>query len=274
MKIFKVHKLSFFAIIYFCTSVQSSLAAQNDGWHAAIGAGLLMNPAYNGSKDYQLSLLPYIKVNYADIFFASVHEGVGFNVINNKNWTAGPIARYQFSRKEDDGTSPFRVLGSDTNALRGMGDVDGTVEIGGFVNYKFDPFDIEFEVRKGLGGHNGWISNLQLSYSKMLFWFGKRTILSIGPKTTLISDDYNTRYFGIDSAQAARTGLPVFDAQGGMLTYGLGGSGIMSLTKQWTMVLFVNYDRLTGDAGRSPLVRLRGDRNQFTSGFFLAYRID
>lgn len=256
-----------------CIICKISVASKAEGWQATIGAGLLMNPAFNGSNDYQLSLLPYLKFNYSDVFFASIHEGVGFNLINNKDWTAGPIMRYQFSRKEDDGTSPFRVLGNDTNALQGIGNIDGTFETGAFINYKFEPFDMELEIRKGFGGHEGWISNLQLSYSKMLFPYGKRTILSIGPKTTWVSDNYNQTYFGINTKQSMQSGLPSFSANRGVLSYGVSMSGIVSLANQWTMVIFINYDRLTGDAAQSPLVKVRGDKNQFTNGLFLAYQL-
>lgn len=243
-----------------------------EGWQMALGAGLLMNPAFRGAKDYQLSLLPYIRINYGDKFFASMHEGAGFNLIQTNSITAGPIVRYRFSRKESDGTSPFRIAGSDTNALQGLGDVDGAFEPGAFINYRFRPFSVELEVRRGFGGHEGWVSDINLNYSTMLFWFGKRTIFNIGPRANLVSDNHNEAYYSINSVQSAQSGLPVYNASGGFLSYGVGASGIVAMTRKLSMVLFAGYDRMAGDAANSPLVSIRGSKNQATLGLFLAYQ--
>ena len=253
-----------------CTNIMAKPTPQ--GWQLALGTGLLVNPSFKGSDEYQLSLLPYVRVNYSDIFFASMNEGIGFNLLNTPNWTAGPIARYNFGRKEKNGTSPFRIAGSKTSALAGLGDVDGTFEAGAFANYRFEPFDIEIEVRKGMGGHEGFVGDFSLSYSTMLFPLGYRTILSLGPRASIVSDDYNQAYYSIDMIQSTRSGLTTYNAQGGLLSFGLGASSIVILTKRLSMILFAGYDRLSGDAGKSPLVENRGSKNQFVFGSFLAYQ--
>ncbi|MHA7873072.1 MAG: MipA/OmpV family protein, partial [Hyphococcus sp.] len=66
---------------------------QPEGLNIAVGGGLLFAPTYVGDDDYQLSTLPNIQIRYGNRFFASVQDGLGYNVVNTPNWRAGPIAR-------------------------------------------------------------------------------------------------------------------------------------------------------------------------------------
>jgi MipA family protein len=103
------------------------------GWYFTLGAGTVYAPSYVGSDNYQLSAFPSISVKYADKFFASLQDGVGYNAINQLGWRAGSIARYDFGRNEDE-DSPFKLAGKNSGDLRGLGDVDGTVEPAGSSN--------------------------------------------------------------------------------------------------------------------------------------------
>lgn len=49
-------------------------------------------------------------------------------------------------------------------------------------------------------------------------------IINMGPRMTAASDDFMQTYFGIDAGQSARTGLARYNAQGGILSYGVGGT--------------------------------------------------
>ena len=65
----------------------------------------------------------------------------------------------------------------------------------------------------------------------------------------------------------------VFNAAGGLHSYGIGATAILPLGKDnpWTAVLVAGYDRLTGDAADNPLVQLRGSEDQASLGVFLSY---
>jgi outer membrane protein len=107
----------------------------SDGWGLAVGAGGLATPTYEGDDAYRLSVLPNIQITYADTFFASMQDGVGYRVINTDGLRAGPIARIRFSRDEN-GDQPFAVTGENSTDLIGLGDVDTSFELGGFVGYR------------------------------------------------------------------------------------------------------------------------------------------
>jgi outer membrane protein len=98
---------------------------------------------------------------------------------------------------------------------------------------------------------------------------------SAGPRARFVGDAYNEAYFGVNAAQAAASGLPVYDVSGGLYSYGAGASVIAPLSsdRSWALVFVAGYDRLTGDAGDSPLVQQRGDDDQASIGLFIARRL-
>ena len=72
--------------------------------------------------------------------------------------------------------------------------------------------------------------------------------------------------------QSVRSGLRPYRADGGLLSAGIGASALLPLTDRISGMLLAGYDRLAGDAARSPLVEERGSRNQATVGLGLTYK--
>ena len=91
----------------------------------------------------------------------------------------------------------------------------------------------------------------------------------------VVSDNYNDSYFSVTPGQSIASGLPVYNADGGVHSFGAGATVILPLSRDNKMsaVLIAGYDRLTGDAGDAPLVRLRGARDQAAVGLFFSYRL-
>jgi outer membrane protein len=248
-------------------------APASEGWGLTVGAGGLLTPTYEGDDSYRLSILPNIQVTYGDDFFASVQEGVGYRIINDETLRVGPIGRLKFSRGED-GDQPFAVTGEDTTDLVGLGEVDTTFEVGGFVEYEIGGITLGAEARKAVSGHDGAVLDLDASWSGRSMVFGPPLIWSFGPRARIVDDTYTAAYFGVTSAQSLASGLPFYSAAGGLYSYGIGGTAILPLDRdnRWSAVLFASYERLTGDAASSPLVQLRGSEDQATLGLFVSYR--
>ena len=247
-------------------------ATPNEGWGLNVGAGGLMSPTYDGDDSYRVSILPNIQLTYGDDFVASVQEGVGYRFINEDTLRAGPIGRLKFSRGED-GDQPFAVTGDDTTDLRGLGEVDTTFELGGFVEYEIGGVTLGAEARKAVSGHDGAVLDLEASWSGRSMALGPPLIWSFGPRVRVVDDTYSQAYFGVTPAQSVAAGLPVYSSGGGVYSYGLGGTAILPLDDRWTMVAFASLERLTGDAADSPLVQLRGSEDQATLGLFVSYRL-
>lgn len=232
-----------------------------------IGVAPVVAPAWEGSDEMTLSIFPDLRINYKDAIFASIPEGIGWNMVNEDGWKVGPLAQLRFGRDEDQGGSPFVITGG-SDALLGLGDIDAAVELGGFVEKQAGPWRGRVEVRRGFGGHEGVVADGSLVYQLR----SGRTILSGGPRATLASSDYINTYFGINAAQSQRSGLASYRAAGGLVSYGIGATVVRPLGRRSALTLFTGWDRLGGEAGQSPLVRERGQRSQFSLGVGYGYR--
>ncbi|WP_262695141.1 MipA/OmpV family protein [Kordiimonas aquimaris] len=274
----KVSIFTFAAVITTLTySNDTSAQGQPSGrpdikpeWTVSVGGGVLFNPTYVGDDDYQLSLLPNIRVAYGNSFFASVQEGVGYNVINQNGWRVGPLVKFDFGRDEG-GNSPFRVIGSETNDLDGFGQIDFTFEAGGFLQYAARNFSSKLELRRGINGHEGFVGEFEVNRTGRNTVFGKTGIFSFGPKLKFANKRYNQAFFGVNAAQATGSGLAQYNAGSGVVSYGVSGSQIILLSRNVSAVAFTGYDRLGHEASESTLIEQRGSANQFSAGLFLSY---
>ncbi|WP_420140002.1 MipA/OmpV family protein [Sphingomonas sp.] len=242
-------------------------------WQLRLGGGALYAPAFLGSSHYQLRAGPNIEIRYQDRYFVSLIDGVGADLIKSSHFRAGPILRYEQKRRES-GKTVLLIAGGRTEALRGLGDVPGTAEAGGYAQYQSGRVSAKVEVRKGLGGHDGLIAQLGARYAAPISAIavgGRPLIVSFGPRATFVDDRYNRSYFGVDARQSVQSGLPRYRATGGLLSYGTGGTILLPFAPSLSAALLAGYDRLSGDAGRSPLVRQRGSRNQGSLGLGLTY---
>ncbi|MEM6536682.1 MAG: MipA/OmpV family protein [Pseudomonadota bacterium] len=253
--------------------------AQPDGWSVQVGGGFLFSPTYLGDDDYQLRALPNIQVTYGDDFFASVQTGIGYNLLRGGNlrtgaWRAGPIMRIAFGR-EAEGAQPFVIAGENTQDLQGLGDINTTFELGGFFAYETPKWQVQVEAREGLNGHEGFVADITLNRRGRFQALGGMNIFSVGPRVRFVDGEFNSAYFDVNGAQSLASGLPVFDTGGGLQTYGVGANIVRPIGSKRRIigVVTAGYDRIGGDAGDAPLVRLRGSRNQASIGFFLSYRL-
>ncbi len=241
-------------------------------WTLGIGVAPVVAPAWQGSRDTALSIFPDLRLNYRDTLFLSIPDGLGWNAVNQDGWKIGPLAKIRFGRQESTGGSPFLVTGGST-ALRGMGDVDLAGEFGGFAQKSIGKLRLRAELRQGTGGHDGLIADTSIGIGDRkreasLLW-------NVNLRATWADSDYTNVYFGVSRAQALATGLPEFRTGSGLVSAGVGASLIKPLGrfgKDGAITLFTGYDRLGDVVADSSLIRLRGQRNQFSAGLSYTYR--
>ncbi|MEY2885039.1 MAG: hypothetical protein RL490_2763 [Pseudomonadota bacterium] len=245
-------------------------------WSLTLAVAPVFAPAWQGSRDQALSIFPDIRLNYRDDVFFSIPDGLGWNMVNRDGWKLGPLVKLRFGRQESTGGSPFLVTGG-SEALRGMGDVDLAGEAGGFAQWSLAKRKgwLRAEVRQGFGGHEGVVADITASWSDR---FGKPTapwVWSAGLRSTFAGRDYVQTYFGVTAAQARATGLPVYRADGGLVSTGANGSLTKPLGRggrDGAVTLFAGYDRLADAAADSSLIVQRGKRDQFSVGLSYGYR--
>jgi outer membrane scaffolding protein for murein synthesis (MipA/OmpV family) len=223
-----------------------------------IGLGPGFSPSYPGADKLQIyPLVEFERVNSDRQFdFEAPDESFGFNLVNAGGFSFGPVVNFEDKRTaEDVGTL--------------LPEVDFSVEPGVFVQYDFgDNFRLRSELRKGVTGHDGWIAN---AGADVIFRNRDEWLFSIGPRVTWSDDTYHDAYFSVAPADAIPSGLPAFDADGGIQAYGATASTLFQVSRNWGVLLYGKYDRLTGDAADSPIVLTYGSRDQFSFGGALLY---
>jgi MipA family protein len=232
-------------------------------WTVMIGAGGEYKPDFEGSKHSVLSPVPIFSIRRAGTAeqFHGPRDSASIALIDFGDLRAGPAAKFVSSRKANN-----------YSELNGLGDVKATVELGGFVEYfPVDWFRTRIETRQGLGGHKGVVADFSADFIVPVL---QRFTISAGPRFTWESTKATSPYFGIDAVQAMATGLPVFNAKGGAHSVGVGGQVSYRINPQWEVRSYIEYDRLLGDAAKSPLVAMRGSVNQTTVGIGASYSFD
>lgn len=244
---------------------------KDNGWSLYIGGGTFIAPTYSGDDDYAVMAVPYVRVTNGDKFFASIQEGAGYALINQDGFKAGPLATIDFGRDEN-GSSPFRISGNESTDLSGLGNINATIALGGFAEYKLDKVKIKAKVGQSISSHKGLTGQIGVDYNTTVMGFGPPLIIAIGPRLKIADKNYLQAYYGITTLQATSSGLSQNEAKSGIYSYGIGGNLLMPLTQKSALSVFGSFDHLTGSAGQSSLVTERGHRDQFFGGISAAYK--
>lgn len=230
-----------------------------DGWEVRLGLLGTYAPDYEGSDEYEVRGFPDLEVTYSDWFFLSGREGLGVNLLRGGPVTAGVALGFDGGRDQDE-----------NSALRGLGDVDETMEARAFATWTLDRLIVTASVKMDvLGeGHDGVVAELGAAY---MFTPAPDLMVFAGPSLTWADESYMQSYFGIDAAQSARAQRPGFDAGSGFKDVGATMVAIQRLTENWSLTGLVAYKRMLGDAADSPLVADLGSEDQIVTGIGLSY---
>jgi MipA family protein len=233
-----------------------------------MGLGVGAAPDYIGSDDYRVIPLPNFELSYAGYALRSSRLGVEADLVGITGLDAGPIIRYDLGRSDVD-----------DSVVSLLPEVDGSVELGGFVSAGL-PLSIvglenssilaaRVEYLQGLsGGHEGATAAGSLSLISPLT--DSLTLIS-SLSTTYMSADYADSYFDVTALGSAASGLPVFDAGAGFRDVGVTIVANYELNENWSLNGIGSFTRLIGDAAASPIVAERGSNNQFLGGLGFSY---
>jgi outer membrane protein len=232
-------------------------------WTATIGAEGQYGPDFEGANHYLFNPVPIFSVRRAGSVdqFHSPRDNASIALIDFGDLRAGPVGKFERKRRQ-----------SSYSELNGLGDVKAAFELGGFIEYfPVDWFRVRNETREGFGGHQGVVSDFSADF---IVPVTRAITVSAGPRFTLESTKAVSPYFSVDTVQAMASGLSVFDAKGGAHSAGAGAQVKYQVNPKWEVHSYVEYDRLLGDAAKSPLVTARGSVNQTTVGIGVSYAFD
>ena len=251
----KAAPLACAALLVFSTP---AAAQDEDDYRVRIGLGGQVTPKFIGSDDTQvLPLFDFDLARGANPFpFEAPDDSFGIKLISKGGFAAGPAANIQSKRKE-----------SDVGAA--VGKVSTTIEVGGFAEYQAGKsFRLRGDVRKGLGGHDGVVGSFGADYIQR---DGDRYVFSIGPRVLVSNARFQRAYFGVDAPAALATGLPVYRPSGGIYAVAATSGLSYQFNARFGLFGYARYERLVGDAAKSPIVRELGSRNQLSGGLGLSY---
>ncbi len=246
-------------------SMESAVVFDNIPNVVAVGVGMV--PDYLGSKHYELVPAPAARFTFTgERYIQLFATELNVNVINHPVLRFGPSLNYRFGRSDS----------VDDDVVKKMEKIDDTIEAGAFFGVVFadarnprQRFIANLDYLHDVGGtYKGYNVTLNVRY-----WYpiSRPIDLSIGASATYADKKYMQTYFGVSQNDSARSGLPAFNASGGVRDVAVSPALVFHLSRSWHLGAGFRYQRLLGDAQDSPVVRDRGSANQWIYGIALAY---
>jgi outer membrane scaffolding protein for murein synthesis (MipA/OmpV family) len=248
----------------------------DDNW-LSLGVGAVYGPSYRGSDDYTVFPLPVAQGKLAGIAIAPRRAGLAFDLIDNNNdddnldLIFGPVASVRFDRSSNIKDPVVKNLGKLDRAI----ELGGTAGIGfGKLLNPYDKFTATLDVQKDVAdAHDGVTITPTLSYFTPLSK-GIAAVLAVSAQHG--DDKFNAYYYSVTPAGSLASGLPTYTAQSGWTTADANlfvGFDLDGELANGGVSLFAlgGYGRMLGDARNSPVVRIRGARDQWTIGAGLGF---
>ncbi len=195
------------------------------------GTGINYAPAYEGSDKYQFSPMLDANASYATDSFGSFSlstDGFNWALPISENLTFNTLVSYDGGRDEKIG-----VFGSKNEELKGMGDLDGSVLVGGGLNYKISDYNLYVKSmvatkNRHYGGRDvGHTAYVELG-GLATYQLSEKWSMNYNLATSWTNNAYNKAYFGVSEQQAARSKFSSYE----------GGSGFKDINS----AVIVNYN--------------------------------
>lgn len=239
-----------------------------DGVETTVALGPSVGTEYEGADEYRL--LPLVVVNATldnHMYLRTDGRGIRLNLVPSRFIQAGPTASYRLGRKD-----------ADDPVMAQLDEIDGAYEIGAFalMNLPFiftanekDALTIDIGALADVSGaHEGFSVRASALYRGLI---AKGVVLETGPFVTYGSDSFLNAYYGVGAAEAGRSGLAAFDADGGLKDMGYTASTRFSFAGDWSVILTGRVMRALGDAEESPVVAVAGSETVAFGGAALGY---
>jgi outer membrane scaffolding protein for murein synthesis (MipA/OmpV family) len=223
-------------------------------WDIHLGLGTEVQPQFEGAKRYEVVPSVDVDIRYKDIAFLSDGEGLGVNLLHGSFYRAGIAISYDLGRDHHDDPR-----------LRTLHNVDPAPEGKLFAEIFVTPVVFTASLRQAIGGHGGLIGDLGAYVPLPL---ADDFYVFVGPGVTAANDTYMKAYFGVSPREAVGTSLTPFTPGGGLKNASFGVTSTWLINARWLLLGQAAYERLLGDAARSPVVE---SSSQFAFGLDLIY---
>lgn len=206
-------------------------------WNLMLGAGVRVEPKFEGAKDFTIIPLPMISAQLGQ--YASVDPtGLTINAWQYEGLSVKGRVGYDLGRDSDD-----------DKHLDGLGNIGASAVLGVDLSYELTPFAFELSLDQNLGGSDGFSAK----FGTVLMMPIDAFTFSIGPSVTWADGSYMESYFGVTEKQSIKSGLREFDAEAGFKRFDLEVSGLYFINDHWAVRGEFGVGYLVGDAADSPV---------------------
>lgn len=239
-----------------------------------IAGGVAWVPDYEGSDDYRIIPAAAVRGEVAGVGITSrvtwLYADFFPRRASGPDLDLGPIVGIRLNRTRHVDDAIVNLLPERKKAIE-VGAFAG-ISLHGLTN-PYDTLAFRLDALKDVGNaHKSMVVSPNVEFSTPLSRF---TYASASAGLDFVGNRYADYYYGITSADALASGLPVYNPDGGLKNWKLGLLLNQSLTGDLTGGLSVfgaaNYSRLVGDFRDAPIVRLRGSASQWLLAGGLAY---
>lgn len=223
-----------------------------------VGIGPQYRPDYLGSDNYKVApdIVFYLKFgNRATVD----NSGIELNLLSLSNFQLGPVIKINGGRSEKD-----------NDDLLGMGNIDASLELGAYAKARIaDKYVLRLTGRRAVfTGHRGWLFTAQVN----ALLYQKEKLGVVGSiEWTGATKRYSQFFFGVTPGQSIASGLREYDATDSGRDIKVSIAAKYDWDEKWSINGVVEYSRLIGAIGNSPLVSDIGSASQFKVGTFATY---
>src|ERR1700761_5346557 len=215
-------------------------------WDINLAIGAAMVPTFHGSDRYRATPIPLVVIRWRDTVSLG-DDGLNLYWHNSKLRIGGGVS-YDggLLDHETDG-----ILSGGDDRLKGLGNIDASVGIRGFVSYMMGPVYFDTSAIKYIGPQNkGIVVNLSASSPLAL---NKHFIVRPHLGLTWVNDSYMQTFFGVTSRQASQSMFHQFNGSGGLEDVNGGLTLVWLLNRHWFLGADASATEFLGPAGRSPI---------------------
>lgn len=244
-----------------------SLASSARATEYSVGLGSGIAPDYIGSDNYEF--VPLWNLAARDLYHPETYVRLDgpwlySNLLPSNNWRLGVSGQIIFGRKDVENNAVDRMENIDETFMLGvMGGYDFKLSDGSTLGLELNG---RYDVQDEIGG-------LLTMKAKFATRFGatKKWRLGTSVESSYATDDYMETYFGVDAADAARSGLSTYSADAGFRDVTFNAALTYYFTPAWSVAGLFKLQRLIGDADDSSPVVDVGSENNVYGGVLVGF---
>jgi outer membrane protein len=239
-----------------------------------IAGGVGITTDYEGSDDYRLIPAAAIRGRYHGIAFTTRGAYLYVDVVprgsGNVDFEFGPTIGARFNKRRHIHDDIVELLPKTNTAIE-AGAFAG-IGISGLTN-PYDRLGFRVDVLHDIGNaHESTVISPNIEFSTPV---SRSTYIGLNAGLEFVSNKYADYYYTITPAGSLASGLPAFDADGGLKNWKAGLLVNQSLSGDLLHGFSIfgtgQYSHLQGDFRRSPIVSIRGSASQWLGALGVAY---